>query len=316
MGYAFISYSSQQQRQFGQVKEYLENNHIPFWAAPDDIPIGSKYSEVITRAITNASCVLFLLSDLSQNSTYCKLEIALALKHEKPIIPIQLEDVILNDDFALYLSNREFFPLPKKVTTAKTNKLLSQLQLLCADPEQGPPEPVDPSYKIGWFRKGSWLQLFGWVWAIGGFKLFAAFSDLCFPMPSTDGGGNHPIDYVNGPLVTKMGFKGGVLTTALVLIGLLTLCYGFSLNRKLQGKTRLFFKQFSLCQLLFLLACTCWGIGFEPAVVAIEGYHNFLTFFGSFLVGVSLILFLVTPVLWVIQRVISLNRWLKHKKSP
>ena len=315
MGYAFISYSSTQQRQLDQVKEYLKTNNISFWSAPEDIPIGSKYSEVITRAITNASCVLFLLSDRSQNSTYCKLEIALALKLEKPIIPIQLEDVILNDDFALYLSSSEFFPLPKKITTAKTNKLLNQLRLLCADPEQGPVEPVDPSYKIGWFRKGTWMQIFGWIWVVGGFKLFSAFADLCFPVPSTDGGGNHPIDYFNGALVLKMGFKSGLLITGLMLIGLLTLCYGFSLNRKIRGKTRLFFKQFSLCQLLFLISCVCWGIGFNPSIVGIEGYHTSLTDFGYTLTSISLNLFPIILIVWLIQKILQLYRTHKRKKK-
>ena len=315
MGYAFISYSSTQLRQLDRVKEHLKSNNISFWSAPDDIPIGSKYSEVITRAIANASCVLFLLSDRSQNSTYCKLEIALALKLEKPVIPIQLEDVILNDDFALYLSSSEFFPLPRKIATAKANKLLNQLQLLCADPDQEPVVPADPSYKIGWFRKGTWLQIFGWIWVIGGFKPFSAFADLCFPVPSTDGGGNHPIDYVNGPLVAEMGFKGGVLVTGLMLIGLLTLCYGFSLNRKIRGKERLFFKQFSLCQLLFLLSCICWGIGFHPAIVAIEGYHTPLTYFFSFFADAAFILFPVTLIVWLIRRFLSFYQLRKRKKK-
>ena len=126
MGYAFISYSSHQQRQLARVKEYLNDNHIRFWAAPEDIPIGSKYSEVIKRAIAESSCVLFLLSDRSQNSTYCKLEVALALKLEKPVIPIQLEDVILNDDFSLYLSDRELYPLPGRLTNSRTNRLSSK----------------------------------------------------------------------------------------------------------------------------------------------------------------------------------------------
>lgn len=264
MGYAFISYSSTQQRQLDRVKEYLRSNGISFWAAPEDIPIGSKYSEVIKRAIENASCVLFLLSERSQNSTYCKLEVALALKLEKPIIPIQLEDVILNDDFALYLSTSEIYPLPRKITNAKTNKLLSQLKLLCADPDQGPvepAEPADPSYKIGWFRKGTWLQIFGWVWVIGGGMLFSILADLCFPVPplfpSFTGDG---LDSWTAPIIAEMTFRGDVLVTALQLIGWLAVCYGFSLNRKKYGQTYLFFRQFSLCQILLLMFHVCFGI--------------------------------------------------------
>lgn len=314
MGYAFISYSSHQQRQLGRVKEYLESNNIAFWSAPDDIPIGSKYSEVITQAITNASCVLFLLSDHSQNSTYCKLEIALALQQGKPILPIRLEDVILNDDFTLYLSRSEIFPFPGKLTTAKTNKLLNRLQQLCIDPEQGPAEPVDPSYKIRWFRKGTWLQILGWSWVIGGYKLFSAFAALCFPVPSIDGGGNHPIDLFNAPLVSEMQFKGGLLVTGFMLIGLLTLCYGFSLNRKRYNRTRLFLKQFSLCQLLFLLACVFGGIGLPLVGLSLEGFSSPMVSFAKFLRITSLILFLATPILHLFQRIGRLYHRHKGKK--
>lgn len=316
MGYAFISYSSAQQRQLNQVKEYLKDNDISFWSAPDDIPIGSKYSEVIKRAIADSSCVLFLLSDRSQNSTYCKLEIALALQLEKTIIPIQLEDVILNDDFSLYLSSSEIFPLPRKITTAKTNKLLNQLKLLCADPDQKPAEPADPSYKIGWFRKGTWMQILGWIWAIGGYGPFRAFAELCFPVPPYyDGGANHPVDNWNGPLIAERGFKGGVLVTALMLIGLLAVCYGFSLNRKKQGKHRLFFKQFSLCQLLFLIAYACWGIGSPLVDLWIEHYSSPLVIFCSALWAASLILFPVTLVIWAFGRIRQLIQRRKGKKE-
>lgn len=306
MGYAFISYSSKQPRQLNQVKEYLQSNNISFWSAPDDIPVGSKYSEVIKRAIENASCVLFLLSDHSQNSTYCKLEIALALKLEKPVIPIQLEDVILNDDFSLYLSSSEFFPLPKKIATAKTVKLLSQLQLLCTDPDQAPAAPVDPSYRIGWFRKGTWLQLLGWIWSIGGLKFFYAFAFLCFPLPALTG--NHPIDYFNGPLVVDVYFKVGILVTVLEMLGLCSVCYGFSLNRKLKGTGHLFFRQFSLCQMLLLISCLCWGISAHPASIAAEHYTTPLVVVCSFLWLASFLLFFITLVIWLFQRIRQIRR--------
>lgn len=313
MGYAFISYSSNQQQQLNQIREFLTSNGIAHWFAPDHIPIGSKYSEVIKQAIENASCVLFLLSDRSQNSTYCKLEIALALKLEKPIIPIQLEDVILNDAFSLYLSTSEFFPLPRKITTAKTTKLLNQLNLLCTDPGQTPPEPADPSYKLGWFKKGTWLQLFGWLWLIGGIKPFAALARICYPVP-TPSGGNHPINYSNGPFIEKMGFRNGVMITVLLLVGLLMICYGFSLNRKKQGKTRLFFKQFSLCQMLLQISFTCIGVTLQPMFLHLEHYYSIGARIGNSIFSTAFILLLLTLVIWLCGRIRQLYRWCKHKK--
>lgn len=308
MGYAFISYSSQQQHRLNQVKEYLTSNGISFWSAPDDIPIGSKYSEVIKRAIEDAACVLFLLSDRSQNSTYCKLEIALAVKLGKTVIPIQLEDVILNDDFSLYLSTSEIFPFPRKITTDKTQKLLNQLKLLCADPEQGPVEPEDPSYKIGWFRKGTWLQIFGWIWVVGGYIPFSAFGDLCFPVHPPVGG-NH-LEYGRFDWM----LADGLLVTALMLVGLVAICYGFSLNRKKRGYPRLFFKRFSLCQLLLLISCTCWGIGAPLVGPWLEHNPSPLVDICAFIWQASLVLFLVTLLFWAVSRIIQFIRWRKKSK--
>lgn len=309
MGYAFISYSSTQQRQLNQVKEYLTANGISFWNAPDDIPIGSKYSEVITRAIANASCVLFLLSDRSQNSTYCKLEIALALKMEKPVIPIQLEDVILNDDFSLYLSRSEIFPIPKKISTAKTNKLLHQLKLLCAEPGQAPVAPVDPSYRIGKLKKGTWMQLFGWIWIVGGFIPFCKFADLCYPVPPRlPGFGGDGYDEYNAPVIADLSFNRGVLITALVLLGLMVVCYGFTLNRKLRGTERLYFKQFSLCQVLLLISYAFCGISFPLAMASIADHldhyvSTFLVETSSYIFYLSILSFLVTFLIWLFQRI-------------
>jgi len=310
MGYAFISYSSRQLKELNRVKEYLKANDIGFWAAPDDIPIGSKYSEVIKRAISGASCVLLLLSDLSQNSTYCKLEIALALKLEKPIIPIQLEDVILNDDFSLFLSDsKEFFPIPKRFTTSKSVKLLNQLKILCTDPEEGPVEPVDPSYKIGPFRKGTWLQIFGWLWMIAGYIPFNALAGICFPVPpqfdSFTGDGMDPF---NGPYIGKTSAQSAFLITALMLLGMLCVCYGFSLNRKHKSKERLYFNQFSLCQMMLLVSFILYGISYRVATWnLLEHLYIYCESIWidacSYIYFVSLLMFLATFIVWLIRRI-------------
>ena len=321
MGYAFISYSSTQQRQFGQLKTYLQANEIAFWSAPEDIPIGSKYSEVIKRAIANSSCVLFLLSERSQNSTYCKLEIALALKLEKPIIPIQLEDVILNADFSDYLSRSEFFPLPKKITTAKSNKLLYQLRLLCADPGQAPAEPPDPSYRVGRFKKGTWLQSAGWIWMVGGFVPFNKLAEICFLVPiQYPGAGGDGLDRRNAPVIAERFFSAGVLVSALLTIGLLTVLYGFSLNRKKFGATRLFFGQFSLCQVLLLASWGCFGISFplffQNTANHLDHYvSSFWVQHSNDLICLAFVLLLITLLTWLFLRIRQIFRCKKPLDS-
>lgn len=305
MGYAFISYSSAQQKQLYQVREYLQAHDIAFWSAPDDIPIGAKYSEVIKRAIENASCVLFLLSDKSQNSTYCKLEIALALQLEKPIIPIQLEDVILNDDFSLYLSTSEFYPLPRRIPTDKSQRLLNQLHLLCADPEQGPVELADPSYRIGWLKKGTWLQLLGWLWILGGPTPFYALANLCFPIPPRyQGVGGDGLDFMNAPVIAETACYTAILVTLLLIPGLLAICYGYSLNRRHRGGEKLYFKQFSLCQLLTIIGFTGCSISFRLVIENVDHLDHHVSLFlvdaADAIFGGSLLLLLATLLLRLI----------------
>ena len=187
-------------------------------------------------------------------------------------------------------------------------KFLNQLRMLCADPEQGPVEPEDPSYKIGWFHKGTWLQIFGWIWVVGGYVPFTALGDLCFPVAPPWGGSRlffGRFDWM---------FADGLLVTALMLIGLFTICYGFSLNRKKRGYPRLFFKQFSLCQLLFLTSCACWGIGLPLISPWTEHYSSPLISVCVFLWSASLILFPVTLLFWLAGRVILLIRRRKKNK--
>lgn len=59
MSYAFISYGSKDRDIVNPIKDILVANGIKTWVAPDDIPAGSNYSEVINDAIKN--CTLFII---------------------------------------------------------------------------------------------------------------------------------------------------------------------------------------------------------------------------------------------------------------
>ncbi len=64
--------------------------HISYSSkAPGDIPAGSNYAGVITKAIKKAKC-LALLTDQSQNSIRVDKEVERALSYGKTIIPIAL----------------------------------------------------------------------------------------------------------------------------------------------------------------------------------------------------------------------------------
>lgn len=114
MGYAFISYSTKNQTKADAINELFKRNNIDTWMAPYDIPAGSKYAAVITSAIRECSCFVLLLSNDSQLSEAVDSEVELAaLTFKRPIIPIELENVVLNDSFVFYLHNKQITPIHK-----------------------------------------------------------------------------------------------------------------------------------------------------------------------------------------------------------
>lgn len=108
MGYAFISYSTKNQAAADAMRTLFGKHKIDTWMAPYDIPAGSKYAAVITKAIRNCSCFVLLLSNDSQASEAVDSEVELAtLEFKKSVITVELEKVILNDAFTFYIHNKQ-----------------------------------------------------------------------------------------------------------------------------------------------------------------------------------------------------------------
>ncbi len=113
MLYTFISYSSKNQSLADAMNKILKDNGISTWMAPGDIPIGEKYASVINQAIKGCTCLMLLLTNDAQNSKWVSKEIERAISYGKVIIPVKLEEVILNDEFEFYLSTDQLVSLPK-----------------------------------------------------------------------------------------------------------------------------------------------------------------------------------------------------------
>lgn len=111
MGYAFISYSSKNQKLANAMRELFKRHNIDTWMAPYDIPAGCEYAEVLYDAITDCSCLVLMLTDVSQNSQWVKKEVNIAITNGKAIIPVELEDVELNSSMKLYLNDQQIVPV-------------------------------------------------------------------------------------------------------------------------------------------------------------------------------------------------------------
>ncbi len=131
MGYVFISYSSKEQDKADAMKKVLEKNDIRTWMAPGDIPAGSKYAEIINRAIKECACVILMLSEASQGSVWVAKEVERAVHYHKPIIPVQLENVVLNDEFEFYISTDHIVALQKiDENASETQKVISAVSAI------------------------------------------------------------------------------------------------------------------------------------------------------------------------------------------
>ncbi|MDX2217003.1 MAG: TIR domain-containing protein [Oculatellaceae cyanobacterium bins.114] len=86
---AFISYGREDSKSFAaQLNRRLVDHGLTVWFDFDDIPLGVDYQKQINDGIDKADNFLFILSPRSVNSPYCRLEIELALKRNKRIIPL------------------------------------------------------------------------------------------------------------------------------------------------------------------------------------------------------------------------------------
>ncbi len=112
-GYAFISYSTKNQNAANALRSFFHQNGINTWMAPNNIPVGSKYAEVIIKALKECSCLVLLLTNASQGSIWVAKEVERAINYKKTIIPVQLEDVVLNDEFELYISTDQIIAVDK-----------------------------------------------------------------------------------------------------------------------------------------------------------------------------------------------------------
>lgn len=145
MGYVFISYSSKNKDEADSIKSLLNQNHINTWMAPYDIPPGRKYAEVINKAIKGCDCFALLLTNDSQDSNWVAKEVERAVHYRKLLIPISLENVVLNDEFEFYISTDQIVPV-KTISpdSAEIQKLLRALSVYVGHSGTNAPQKEDP----------------------------------------------------------------------------------------------------------------------------------------------------------------------------
>lgn len=125
----FISYSSKDWEVVNRIVEELEILGVSCWKAPEMIPAGSSYAREIPKAIQNCNVFLLILSSMSQESIWVEKEIDSAICYRKTIIPVQIEELELNDTFRFYLNNVQmvtFYQNEEKAFATLKKELVSE----------------------------------------------------------------------------------------------------------------------------------------------------------------------------------------------
>jgi len=93
MSDVFISYSRKDIAFARLLRESLQQSQVDTWIDWERIPVGEKWWTEICEAIENANVFMFIISRNSIGSSVCKDEIKQALKNNKRIIPIIVDEL-------------------------------------------------------------------------------------------------------------------------------------------------------------------------------------------------------------------------------
>ena len=124
----FISYSSKDIAHAEMIKNILEQNRISAWMAPNDIPTGSNYSKEIPIAIGECKVFIVILSKNAQQSDWVWRELDTAINKGKKIMPVMLENFILNDEFNFLLTGAQRYMAYQKKAKSLED-LVKEVQL-------------------------------------------------------------------------------------------------------------------------------------------------------------------------------------------
>ncbi len=113
--YIFISYSTKNREFAFDFKKLLEQQNYNVWIAPNDIPVGERYANIIEKSIRNCKCLLLIMTEAICYSPWINKEIERAINYQKPVFGVLLEQFELNDEFKFLLSNTQVSQCVKSV---------------------------------------------------------------------------------------------------------------------------------------------------------------------------------------------------------
>ena len=123
----FISYSRKDTQIVDQFVRSLTDAGYRVWIDRDGISSGDQFTKIIPKAIKSSAIVIFFSSANSNSSKWTVMEIGYALKKEKTIIPIRLDDTEYEDSIDFLLTLIDFIPYNPQQPSACIDRLITSL---------------------------------------------------------------------------------------------------------------------------------------------------------------------------------------------
>jgi TPR repeat protein len=101
---AFVSYATPDRAITMALVEDLEARGLQCWVAPRDVQGGSKYAEVILKALAESQVFLLVFSENSNKSEHVQREVERALHASKTIVPVRIADILPSGAMDYYLA--------------------------------------------------------------------------------------------------------------------------------------------------------------------------------------------------------------------
>lgn len=102
----FICYSRKDLEATKSIINILEANGYTYFLDVDGISSGQVFAKIIAEAIKSCSLFLFIHSTHSAQSRWCISEVEVAVRTDKPILTINIDDTPLADELAFLLWDR------------------------------------------------------------------------------------------------------------------------------------------------------------------------------------------------------------------
>ncbi len=139
----FISYSSKRSEVANEICALLENSGLKCWIAPRDI-VGNNYDDLIDEAVVSCKLFVFVFSQESSVSTWCKAELNLAFSENKAILPYRIDNTPLRGGFRLKLQMSHWLDASLDYRSEFPKLIQMATQIVGVSSSQPTPEPQQP----------------------------------------------------------------------------------------------------------------------------------------------------------------------------